>query len=48
MLPDADLVCVPGAGHLVMLERPELVNEHLVSLVERASATARSSRHARA
>ncbi|MEJ8648810.1 alpha/beta hydrolase [Streptomyces sp. MS1.AVA.3] len=48
MLPDADLVCVPGAGHLVMLERPELVNDHLVSLVERASATARSSRHARA
>ncbi|MFE1772586.1 alpha/beta fold hydrolase [Streptomyces sp. NPDC059008] len=48
MLPDAELVCVPGAGHLVMLERPELVNEHLVSLVERASATARSSRHARA
>ncbi|BDH09368.1 alpha/beta fold hydrolase [Streptomyces hygroscopicus] len=48
MLPDADLVCVPGAGHLVMLERPELVNDHLVSLVERASATARSSRPARA
>ncbi|MFG2828714.1 alpha/beta fold hydrolase [Streptomyces sp. NPDC048434] len=48
MLPDAELVCVPGAGHLVMLERPELVNEHLVSLVERASAAARSSRHARA
>ncbi len=37
MLPDADLVCVPGAGHLVMLERPELVNDHLVSLVERAA-----------
>ncbi|MGW1377703.1 alpha/beta fold hydrolase [Streptomyces sp. NPDC002446] len=48
VLPDAELVCVPGAGHLVMLERPELVNEHLVSLVERASAAARSSRHARA
>lgn len=48
MLPDAELVCVQGAGHLVMLERPELVNEHLVLLVERASAAARSSRHARA
>ncbi|MFF4604260.1 alpha/beta fold hydrolase [Streptomyces sp. NPDC001339] len=48
VLPDADLMCVPGAGHLVMLERPELVNEQLVSLVERATATARSSRHARA
>ncbi|MFF8313992.1 alpha/beta fold hydrolase [Streptomyces lydicus] len=48
VLPDAELVCVPGAGHLVMLERPELVNEHLVSLVERAGAAARNSRHARA
>ncbi|MFE1767403.1 alpha/beta fold hydrolase [Streptomyces angustmyceticus] len=48
VLPHAELVCVPDAGHLVMLERPELVNEHLVSLVERASAAARSSRHARA
>ncbi|MFE1171993.1 alpha/beta fold hydrolase [Streptomyces sp. NPDC058773] len=48
VLPDAALVCVPDAGHLVMLERPELVNEHLVSLVERASAAARSSRTARA
>lgn len=48
VLPHADLVCVPGAGHLVMLERPELVNEHLVSLVERASVAARSSRQARA
>ncbi|WP_030803201.1 alpha/beta fold hydrolase [Streptomyces sp. NRRL S-337] len=48
VLPDAELVCVPGAGHLVMLERPELVNEHLVALVERAAAAARSSGHARA
>ncbi|MGW7573648.1 alpha/beta fold hydrolase [Streptomyces sp. NPDC054765] len=48
VLPEAELVCVPGAGHLVMLERPELVNDHLVSLVERASVAARSSRHARA
>ncbi|MEU5209668.1 alpha/beta hydrolase [Streptomyces sp. NPDC020742] len=48
VLPDAELVCVPGAGHLVMLERPELVNEHLVSLVERSGAVARGSRHARA
>ncbi|MCK7626320.1 alpha/beta hydrolase [Streptomyces sp. RS10V-4] len=47
VLPDAELVCVPEAGHLVMLERPELVNEHLVGLVERVSA-ARRSRSARA
>ncbi|MFI9049402.1 alpha/beta fold hydrolase [Streptomyces sp. NPDC053427] len=48
LLPHADLLCVPGAGHLVMLERPELVNDQLVSLVERASAAARSMRSARA
>ncbi|GGU63028.1 lipase [Streptomyces albospinus] len=48
VLPNAGLVCVPGAGHLVMLERPDLVNDHLVALVERASETARSSRTARA
>ncbi|WP_407552029.1 alpha/beta hydrolase [Streptomyces sp. Pv4-95] len=48
LLPAAELVCVDGAGHLVMLERPELVNDHLVTLVERASAGSRSSRSARA
>ncbi|MFB7636966.1 alpha/beta fold hydrolase [Streptomyces sp. NPDC056149] len=48
VLPDAELVCVPDAGHLVMLERPELVNDHLVALVERAGAAARRSRSARA
>ncbi|AJC57689.1 alpha/beta hydrolase [Streptomyces sp. 769] len=48
VLPDAELVCVPDAGHLVMLERPELVNDHLVALVERAGAAARRSRTARA
>ena len=48
LLPAAELVCVEGAGHLVMLERPELVNDHLVTLVERASAGSRSSRSARA
>ncbi|KUL33438.1 lipase [Streptomyces sp. NRRL F-4489] len=47
VLPAAELVCVPEAGHLVMLERPELVNEHLVALVERVCA-ARGSRSARA
>lgn len=28
-LPDAGFVVVPGAGHLVMLEQPAAVNEHL-------------------
>ncbi|GAB3295058.1 alpha/beta fold hydrolase [Parasphingorhabdus pacifica] len=35
-LPDAELVRVEGAGHMVMLERHELVNEHLTRLLRRA------------
>lgn len=38
-LPDAELVVVPGAGHMVMLERPSVVNGALRRLVERAEAT---------
>lgn len=37
VLPDSELVIVPGAGHLVQLERPEIVNDALVRLVERAT-----------
>jgi pimeloyl-ACP methyl ester carboxylesterase len=37
-LPDAELVVVPGAGHMVMLERPSSVNAALRRLVERARA----------
>jgi pimeloyl-ACP methyl ester carboxylesterase len=36
-LPNADLVVVGGAGHLIQLERPEVVNDALVRLVERAT-----------
>ncbi|WP_156744434.1 alpha/beta fold hydrolase [Mycobacterium sp. E740] len=36
-LPKAELVIVGGAGHLVQLERPEVINEALVRLVERAT-----------
>ncbi|MBM7770274.1 pimeloyl-ACP methyl ester carboxylesterase [Actinokineospora baliensis] len=32
-LPDATLVRVPGAGHVVMLERADLVTEHLATLL---------------
>ncbi|MGQ0839111.1 alpha/beta fold hydrolase [Actinokineospora sp.] len=32
-LPDAELVRVRGAGHMVMMEQPELVNEHLLGLL---------------
>jgi pimeloyl-ACP methyl ester carboxylesterase len=35
-LPDAELVVVPGAGHMVMLERPSVVNAALRRLVARA------------
>lgn len=36
-LPDSLLVIVPGAGHLVEMERPEVINDALVRLVERAA-----------
>ncbi|MEV8323205.1 alpha/beta hydrolase [Kitasatospora sp. NPDC056731] len=36
-LPGAELVLVEGAGHLVMLERPELVDHELVALLRRAA-----------
>ncbi|KAA0098583.1 alpha/beta hydrolase [Mycolicibacterium sp. P1-18] len=36
-LPKSELVIVGGAGHLVQLERPEIVDDALVRLVERAT-----------
>ena len=36
-LPDAELVRVRGAGHMVLLEQPELVNSHLIDLLQRCS-----------
>ncbi|MFD7588223.1 alpha/beta fold hydrolase [Kitasatospora sp. NPDC059811] len=39
-LPGAELVLVEGAGHLVMLERPELVDHELVALLRRAAGFA--------
>ncbi|MEU8889283.1 alpha/beta hydrolase [Streptomyces sp. NPDC048442] len=38
LLPDAELVIVPDAGHLVMLELPELVNGRLTELLARVGA----------
>lgn len=38
-LPDAELVRVRGAGHMVQLEQPELVNSHLIDLVQRCTGT---------
>ncbi|MBQ0988043.1 alpha/beta hydrolase [Streptomyces sp. F63] len=37
-LPDAELVLVPDAGHLVMLEHPDTVNDRLAELITRAGA----------
>jgi pimeloyl-ACP methyl ester carboxylesterase len=34
-LPNAELVRVRGAGHMVMFEQPQLVNDHLVMLFQR-------------
>jgi pimeloyl-ACP methyl ester carboxylesterase len=36
-LPKAELLIVGGAGHLVQLEQPEIVDDALVRLVERAT-----------
>lgn len=36
-LPKSELVIVGGAGHLVQLEQPEIVDDALVRLVERAT-----------
>ncbi|MEU4094704.1 alpha/beta hydrolase [Streptomyces sp. NPDC026673] len=41
-LPDTELVVVPGAGHLVMLEHPELVNTHLAALLAEAADASRA------
>ena len=37
VLPNSELLIVGGAGHLVQLEQPELINDALVRLVERAT-----------
>ncbi|MFI7083651.1 alpha/beta fold hydrolase [Streptomyces anulatus] len=38
VLPDAELVIVPDAGHLVMLEHPETVTDRLADLLVRSGA----------
>ena len=39
-IPGAELVQVPGAGHAVILERPELVNRAISELIARSAAGA--------
>ncbi|MDL5203279.1 alpha/beta hydrolase [Streptomyces sp. ALI-76-A] len=38
LLPEAELVLVPDAGHLVILEHPEVVTDRLADLLTRAGA----------
>jgi pimeloyl-ACP methyl ester carboxylesterase len=44
-LPDAELVRVRGGGHMVMFEQPQLVNDHLVLLLQQCAYGRDSSRH---
>jgi pimeloyl-ACP methyl ester carboxylesterase len=37
-VPGAELVWVPGAGHALILEAPEMVNEGITELIARATA----------
>lgn len=41
-LPDAELIIVEGAGHLVIMERPELVNAALAELIAAAADSVRA------
>ncbi|MEV5298613.1 alpha/beta fold hydrolase [Amycolatopsis methanolica] len=43
-LPDAELVRVRGAGHMVQLEQPEVVDSHLIDLVQRCAGVTDESR----
>jgi pimeloyl-ACP methyl ester carboxylesterase len=36
-MPQSELVIVPGAGHLALLDKPEAINDGLVRLVKRAT-----------
>lgn len=43
LLPDAELVLVPDAGHLVILEHPELVVDRIADLLVRAKVQTRDA-----
>ena len=43
-MPHGELVRVSGAGHMLMLEQPDLVTGHLVGLVRRSAAERSESR----
>lgn len=39
-IPGADLILVPDAGHLVFMERPEIVNETIIALLAESAGRA--------
>jgi pimeloyl-ACP methyl ester carboxylesterase len=43
-LPDAELVVVPDAGHMVLLEKPDEVSSALTALLQRAGAAVTTER----
>lgn len=45
-LPDAAMFVVPGAGHMAMMEEPELVNDQLLALIRRAVRSSRKKKSA--
>jgi len=45
-VPGAELVLDPGAGHVIMLERPDLVTDQLRRLIDRATMRPRGRRSA--
>ncbi len=48
LLPDAELVRVPGGAHLAMLAQPDFVTEHVLGLVSRCADGTGTSRRRRA
>ena len=44
-IPGAQLVWVPGAGHALILEQPELVNRAITGLLARVAAAGLPGRH---
>jgi pimeloyl-ACP methyl ester carboxylesterase len=42
-IPGAELAAVPGAGHAVILERPEIVNRAITDMIARSEAAATAS-----
>jgi pimeloyl-ACP methyl ester carboxylesterase len=40
-IPGAELVRVPGAGHVLILERPDVVNDAIIRLLTRGAAGAK-------